>query len=535
MSAKLGKVVFFSVAFLCGTFLMWAFGSKPSTSTVHYPLGFPIDLPPNNPSTATDEVVDPIITTEIHAQPSTRIIQDIVTDSSSPSPLSPPPLTPEDDVQLASSVPDVANAFRPLSPLPVVKVTKSPTAEPLFIDKVEINVANFPISIDLPTFHRQSSTCIIDHVERTPLVPTKFLTSVRIYKGMGLSNILMDTASMFAFGGMSNRAVYFPQDSPVDVENNLLDLTLTEQCLAGVNVRILRRAHALELINGTKQLLVRKEYDHRALQPKHAYGIVKEFMKILKKDVRSVVFGKFLLQHPFYTSRPLDMCYYLRRMIFTKQIRQEAADIVARMQASGVKRFVAVHLRLESDSLMLHNWRKVHHTQLAQFWRDNINPLVLSLNADAVYICAGALEEDYANAVLSTSVVPIHFKNNKNHEDNNATSVTSHTGAAVDLLVTDAAAAVISTPPSTFSFAMMSRRCPSPQKPLSLEWFRNTSLFEWNRSIASVSVPPDNTTTQGGVGGIFTYRVKLKTPENIAVMSTLSRVRCNDPTRAFHC
>lgn len=459
---------------------------------------------------------------------------------SSPSPAAPPLHVQQQQPEGLSSVngssssatsttsPSIhQDAGNPSQPMPPA------TTGALVIDNITVTAAEFPRALDLAAFQRRTTECLDDHVERLPLLPTRFLSSKRITKRYGLSNVLMFLASLFAYGGIDNRAIYFPLDAPIDVEKDLLDIARTTQCLAMVNVRLVNRTVAL---TGRKQVSAWRfgvDLGSRwkaGSTDQSAFSLLSQLKGNMGRTahVPAIAFGDFFMRFPFYTIRPADLCFYIKRMVFSEWIRYKAEQVLTRMHTKGVRRYLAVHVRLESDAVELNKgvFTKVSPASLQRFWRGAIRPLIAATGVDSVYICAGVLDYEYLDVLHAETPVPLYFKNNPRVDRPDEQRTTSHQGAAVDLLVAEGAAAVVSMDRSTFVLSLLSRRCPSPKRDASFEAYRNTTtLYQWDHGARSV-MPADSDSDGKGVF-IYSFQVTAKNVTTIA--PTLSFASCNEP------
>jgi hypothetical protein len=366
----------------------------------------------------------------------------------------------------------------------------------------------------------------------------RFLTTAKIHRKYGLTNVLLIAASMFAYASLDNRGVTFPKKSPVNLEE-LIDLKRTEKCLSMANVLLEPRevvdklrlkqvsAWRLGLHLGSRQLAGSIEHTNAsALLAKHRMNMG------LTNHIPIVSYGDFFLRFPFFAIRPLDACFYLSRIVFGAAIEAAAEAQLSSMRGAGYHRFMALHLRLESDVLKLDKrMRRVEPSELARFWKTAIHPLLVKHAIDAVYICAGELETGYMKAVTTETMVPVVWRTKRGTTSQQPT--TNHEDAAVDLLVAQSATVAVSTERSTFFLAILSRRCPMvPRETRVLERFRNTTLFRWsgsNRSLLrdarwSASITP--------LPGLYNYR--LESSSRATTLSRIEHVGCSKPWQG-HC
>lgn len=364
----------------------------------------------------------------------------------------------------------------------------------------------------------------------------RFLTTSKIHRKYGLTNVMLIAASMFAYASIDNRAVTFPKKSPVHLES-LIDLRRTEQCLSMANVMLEPRdsvdglhlkqvsAWRLGLHLGSRQLAGSVDHaNSSALLGKHRMNMG------LTQHIPIVSYGDFFLRFPFYALRPLDECFYLSRIVFGRSIETAAQRQLHVMRERKISKFLALHLRLEADVLKID--RRLHRVtpkEVARFWLESIEPLVQKHSLDAVYLCSGVLEEHYLTAVTSVARVPVLWRTKRTTMVQLLT--TNHEDAAVDLLIAQTATVAVSTERSTFFLAMLSRRCPTKfgGSPHVLERFRNSSLFEWDINQTS-SLPEATVTT--GVAGVYNYRMELS--PSATTLSHVEHVGCDTPWQG-HC
>ncbi|CUG06398.1 transmembrane protein, putative [Bodo saltans] len=387
-----------------------------------------------------------------------------------------------------------------------------------------------------PTLFSNALNCW-DGVQRTRNHSVaRYLTTAKVHKKYGLTNVLLIASSMFAYASMDNRAVTFPKKSPVAMES-LIDLDRTEKCLAMANVMLARRDHVdnldlkqvsawrLGLHLGSRALAgSSEEANATALLGKHQMNMG------LTRHIPIVSYGDFFLRFPFFSLRPIDECFYLSRIVFGRHIEDAALNQLAQLRMENVNRFLALHLRLEADVLKIDKrLRRVKPDEVARFWVASVEPLIKEHSLEGVYICAGALEDSYFKAISSVARVPVIWRT----KDAPTTQMqtTGHEDAAVDLLIAQAATVAMSTERSTFLLAILSRRCPmKPRRTTTLERFRNSSLFAWNPAHKSVLRTEIPTT---GTLGVYNYRLEWSKSGDTTLSAT-EHVGCSGPWQG-HC
>lgn len=304
----------------------------------------------------------------------------------------------------------------------------------------------------------------------------RLLTSDVIAGKYGLTNVLMFGAAMLAYGAMDDRAVLFPKRSPVDVEE-LLNLTATEELLRPANVVIISRrdfagspvvnvswarARKLALSFGFRTTIGSGDITVAAGALAHERNIM-----VRSKKHRLLSHRDFFLSFPFRATAPMDMCFFIKRLVFADSIRRQAALVLRALRAKGVQRYVAVHLRLESDAAMLRREAAgVTSHEVRRFFRDVVGTLVKQVDAQGVYVCAGKLKPEFVEATKAAPV-PVFFKSDfpeANISMTNVGVVTSHFGAAADMLLMGHATAAVGMLVSTFSLGVLTHRCPSPRR-----------------------------------------------------------------------
>ena len=406
--------------------------------------------------------------------------------------------------------------------------------------------------------HQRNETCCL----------TRYLTSAKIPKKYGLTNVLLFAASMLAYAGLDNRAVVFPEKSPVDLEL-LLDFGRTEALLAPLNVRL---AFRHDVQNVTKRLNWKRalkkvsgwrvgiHLGYRALSGSNDAANASTALSKLKmnmgitREAEVVSYGDFFLRFPFYAIRPLDDCFYLRRMVFSETVLSGAMRIVQHLHHKlKIRRLLALHLRLEPDARLLDKQLgRVSAVELSRFLREIISPMVVNESIDGVYICSGPLDEDYRKALRSFSQTTTPRVAVVSKDDvpgmaadlkDMAGQTTSHFAAAVDLVVMEHATIAVSTSLSTFMLAVLSRRCPSPQVPVDVRRYTTTDTLLFRTTVkrgrpgesVGVIFPPTPTAGSGLVAfeGAFSYDIS-NGDGGTTTMSGLTFVGCNVPWKN-HC
>lgn len=422
--------------------------------------------------------------------------------------------------------------------------------------------------------YRRNTTCCL----------TCYLTSAKIPKKYGLTNVMLFAASMLAYAGLDNRAVVFPEKSPVDVET-LLNLDKTEALLSVVNVRFATRDEVLQLpkkLKRTKPLQKTSAWrvgihlGYRALSgsnnPTNAsIALSKLQMNMgITKDSEIVSYGDFFLRFPFYALRPLDDCFFLRRMVFSDAVLSAAMRVMAHLEhlsgggggranPSTAKRVLALHLRLESDAYLLdRRIGRVPPAELQRFLREAVAPLAAQEGIGVVYVCSGPLDKDYVQVLRQGIASPgdlggggggglrVVLKDDVPGLGAElramAGPTTSHAAAAIDLTVMELATVAVSTSLSTFFLAVLSRRCASPRVALDVRKYATGSILfraqpnggSGNAVAAAQGVIPA-AQRRGMDEGAFAYEMQAGATAGAAArLTALEFVGCDVPWKN-HC
>ena len=371
---------------------------------------------------------------------------------------------------------------------------------------------------------------------------TRFVTSRKIAKKYGLTNVLLSLASLMAYAAVDNRGVVLPSKSPVDLEHDLLHVEGTESALATVNVRIFTNKFVSGLrLKRVSMWRLGLHLGKRELAGSIAPGNASALLGKLKmnmaltRNIPIVAYGDFFLRFPFYALRPLDVCYFLKRIVFSSRIRLIADAVLERLKRRGVQSYLAVHLRIEDDMVLLDKrLRRVSAAVLGGFWSREIVPLAVRMKVQSIVVCSGELNPSYRKVLrspvqvltkgdliqgLESSVAPFAGR-----------PTTSHVGAAVDLMLMSKASAAVSMARSTFLLAVLSRRCPS--SPRNYNLLKNSSLYEFTH-VASRQLEEGNETWSIEFSrGVFSYN--LMPGANGTHFSPLIHVGCNAPWKG-HC
>lgn len=317
--------------------------------------------------------------------------------------------------------------------------------------------------------------------------PLRFLSTEKIAQKYGLTNLLLVVAAMMAYAAMDEREIIFPQLSPIDVEQ-LLDLNATQQLLFPVGVVFATRESVAPMhLKAVKARRLGFSMGNRltigSTVRNVAQGALKNIELVMNatKNVTFLVQRDFFLSFPFAATFPFDVCFYLRRIVFSHKIREQAKGLLVALANKGVRRFLALHLRLELDAkLVFRHADRVNVEQLRDFIQQTVNPLVSSKNIDAIYVCAGQLKLGFTNALRNYSVVPVFFKSDFPYLniEITRTMVTSHEGAAVDQTVMEHSDIAVSASMSTFGLGVFSRRCKSRVSRQLLRRFAASSLLK---------------------------------------------------------
>jgi len=379
-------------------------------------------------------------------------------------------------------------------------------------------------------------------------LPRRVLTSSKIHKKYGLTNVLLFLASMLAYAGVDDRAVLYPEVAPIGA-TALLDIGATQARLSHVNVRfttvdevkslVLQRRSAWRLGVGLGSRL-----QAGSLRHDNSTGALMKLQSRMEltRHVEVLSHGDFFLRFPFYSVRPLDDCFYLKRFVFARAIRDRAAAIVNHL-VTGLKarRLLALHLRVEPDAALLdRRLARVAPVEVSKFWATSVQRLVREHEIDAVYVCMGAVEQDYVDAIRmaaqATNTAVVMKEDIPETPGNSAgmarkgTRTTSHTAAAVDLLMMEKATIAVSTGLSTFALAALARRCPSPQRNLTLDKFRGSLFLHTQRDAFVFPPQPDD-----GTNGIFVYTTQKRDIDSATIISSeLTYAGCDKPFQG-HC
>jgi hypothetical protein len=391
---------------------------------------------------------------------------------------------------------------------------------------------------------------------------TRYLTSAKIPKKYGLTNVMLFAASMMAYAGLDNRAVLFPERSPTDLEQ-LLNLEKTEALLSVVNVRLATRAEVQSVprrlgraqpLRKTSAWRVGIHLGYRALSGSmdpHNASTALSKLKMnmgITKDAEVLSYGDFFLRFPFFAIRPLDDCFFLRRMVFSDSVLSAAMRVVQFMEqlsdtrgrGSGL-RVLALHLRLEPDAYLLDkSIGRVPASELRRFLDSAIAPLVVKEGLDVVYVCSGPLDEDYVRVLRGFSATRLVLKDDVPGLDHElramAGQTTNHFASAVDLTIAEFATVAVSTSLSTFFLAVLSRRCPSPRVAIDVRHYAAGSvLFRAHPSAgggeASGTVKAAD--RHGGGEEVFSYDIVASAGAG-ATLGPLVLVGCKTPWKN-HC
>ena len=376
----------------------------------------------------------------------------------------------------------------------------------------------------------------------------RVLTTEIIYSKYGLTNVLMCVAAMMAYASLDDRMILFPVASPVDLES-LLDIDATQRLLKDVNVVFLLRnsTTAHNLPQRMKAKASHWSFGHRidigssdiAVAERAAARIV-HFM-IVTREVKFVSQRDFFLNWPFRYTAPLDLCFYLRRIVFAESVRSKARRLLRALEEKHkVQRYVAVHLRLERDAKLVSKLAEfVSAEEVRRFFETEILPLAVALNVDAVYVCAGRLGPQHV-AALKSFAFPIFIKSDFPELDIRMEEahqvVTNHFSAAVDLLVLQHAAAAVTMDESTFSLAVMAKRCHSPSQRNRGSWsrfFRNSSLTREAPSNSGSSSGSEAPQRPHDSGGAFSYTLVADPVTGAGRFTPLFFVHCDEQLRSL--
>ena len=334
----------------------------------------------------------------------------------------------------------------------------------------------------------------------------RFLQTELFYNKYGLTNVLMSAAAMMAYAALDDRAVVLPEhpaNSPVDMER-LLDVKATQAALLDLGVVLVTRDEQQRMnysvvpMTRARQRGVR--FGDRVRIGSSDIGVAEgqlgQFGAIMRHTARFPRFMQrnFFLNFPFRATAPVDLCFMLRRLVFHERVRQQSAAVLTAVAAArknwtlspttaavrddaspaapkrgGALRLLAVHLRMEGDAFLV--LREAAHVQTAtarRWFEEQILPLARRTDCNAIYVCAGKLAPDLI-AALKMLPMPLYFKTDfpdigVRMQDAHLKQVTSHEGAAVDVLVLQAATVAVTCEPSTLTYATLSRRCPTPAR-----------------------------------------------------------------------
>jgi hypothetical protein len=293
----------------------------------------------------------------------------------------------------------------------------------------------------------------------------------------GLNNVLLATAGMLMWGALSDRAVHFPKNSPVPMES-LLDLNATEEMLRGANVVILSETEFDSLYTGVRPSRARKigvSFGYRMLAGSDLRGESEESLRYQRDGARRAskhqVFTHrdFFLSFPSRATSPLDICFFMKRLVYHYNVRSMAHQLLAGLREKGSKTYLAFHLRLEADaSLVRKEASLVTAEELQHFLSTDLVPFAERTGVDAIYVCAGKLNNSVMTVLKAKYAKPIYLKtdfpNIRVPMVDEKTVVTSHVGAAVDALLMKHAAVAVALGASTFGFGTLAARCPSPTR-----------------------------------------------------------------------
>lgn len=307
--------------------------------------------------------------------------------------------------------------------------------------------------------------------------PPRLLLTEAFSGKYGLNNILISAASMLMYGAMDERAVHFPSNSPVRMES-LLDLEATETLLRPLNVVIISDREYDVLYGNASGVRARRNgisfgYRTSAGSPERSVsGAALMFQRSgMSKSRRFPIFTHrdFFLSFPSRAAAPLDICFFIKRLVYHRNVRSMASQLLTMLQNKGVNRYLAFHLRLEIDApLVKRIANQVQPEELERFIREDImERLVKPAGIDAVYICAGKLLDPMMRVLKEVKYdVPIYLKTDfpdiKVPMVDEKTVVTSHVGAGVDALMMKHATIAVALGASTFGFGTLATRCPSP-------------------------------------------------------------------------
>ena len=336
---------------------------------------------------------------------------------------------------------------------------------------------------------------------RSALSPAegRFLGTEKLWAKYGLTNVLMTLAAMFAYAATDNRTVVLPKDSPV-VLTQLLDIPETQRLLLPAAVVIVQN-ESLEAALPTGQ---------KARRLKESLGNRKESRTLSRRDgefafirhlgrmnrtshIQYLIHRDFFLRFPFRHTAPLDMCFYIRRMIFHASIRRKAHTVLSWLRSKGVSRLMALHLRLEFDvKLLVKSAAAISADELKRFLAEEVMPVARAAAIDGIYVCAGGLKAQYVE-VLRALPLPVYLKGDvpELEAEGDGPRTTSHLSAAMDVTIMQHATVTIGFSGSTILLSVLSKRCPSPVSadPAAFKRFFASPLLSVKPGLHEESVP----------------------------------------------
>jgi hypothetical protein len=341
----------------------------------------------------------------------------------------------------------------------------------------------------------------------------RLLTTERFSPRHGLTNILISVASMLMFAAVDDRAVIlppYPSRSPVDLER-LLDLRATEKHLRPLNVVILTHNDTATLFRSRREreLLVspvkaRKaglefgsRHDAGSSRRDETESLLNQQIGIMRalEAVPYVAHRDFFLSFPTRALAPLDLCHFIKHLVYHEQIRRAASALLRAIRGRGHATFMALHVRAEEADLHLlrADLPRFPPESLAALLRESVVPIAKEANVTAIYVCAGTLPERVLRVLRSpdgglrvllkddfpTIPVPVAAPNE---------TVTSHFGAAIEALVMKHATVAVGFTASTFHLGVMAQRCPSPMRSARGEYNDlRTAVSRFSRALMGTS------------------------------------------------
>eukprot|EP00760_Papus_ankaliazontas_P034843 PhM_4_TR751/c0_g1_i2/m.95613 len=335
-----------------------------------------------------------------------------------------------------------------------------------------------------------------------PAFKNRLVTGQKIRAHFGITNQMMYYAALMAYAYYDDRDVLFPVDAPLPFYS-LFDIDRTEKALAqDTPLRIVRRNVSN---SNEQQLVIEKIYGHpvrmKKITPlprrdlcngddkqKSAAWYKINAMYNSTRNTGFVVHGDFFLRFPFgpKTTGKRDMCYWMAMQRLPLSLQNVAFRVLSELRA---KRVLAVHLRLETDAVLLSaSSAQLTPDALETHFIKRILPLAARLRCGAIYICSGTLKSSFMDVFrkLRTSHprIPVYTKSDFADKPElfqlpsvqgtfGKYQTTNHFAAAVDLTIMEHATAVVVSGYSSLTYNVLSRRCFSRMRNPS----ENTGMF----------------------------------------------------------